>query len=157
MAHTPHGDLPQSENSQQEGPVEVISAEGQSLVEVPGNGFISNADMSRDGNDLVLESPDGATVVVEGYFLADPAPAIESPDGGVLTPSLLILLFAPPHNSQPIPPRRMKARLEPLKKLKARRPSHTQTEQATLLRSARRFIREILSKPAAKAPSTLSL
>ncbi|MCB1530948.1 MAG: FG-GAP repeat protein [Rhodospirillales bacterium] len=89
MAHTPHGDLPQSENSQQEGPVEVISAEGQSLVEVPGNGFISNADMSRDGNDLVLESPDGATVVVEGYFLADPAPAIESPDGGVLTPQLV--------------------------------------------------------------------
>ena len=66
-----------------------ISADGQNTLDVPDNGFVADAQMSRDGQDLVLESPNGETLVVEGYFTADPAPTIEAPDGSVLTGSLV--------------------------------------------------------------------
>lgn len=66
-----------------------ISAEGQNKVDVPDNGFIADAQMSRDGQNLVLETPSGETLVIEGYFVVEPAPVIESPDGSILTENLV--------------------------------------------------------------------
>ncbi len=69
--------------------VTTLSADGSTSVEVPGTDFISNAEITRDGQDLVLTAPDGSSVVIEGYFTASPAPVIESPEGAVLTPQLV--------------------------------------------------------------------
>jgi len=47
---------------------------------VPGNEFITHSEITRDGQDLVLHAPNGETIVIEGYFLADLAPMIVSDD-----------------------------------------------------------------------------
>ena len=67
----------------------VISPMGQSEVPVPGQGFISNAVMTQEGSDLILESPDGITLVIEGYFSGETPPDLISSDGKVLTPALV--------------------------------------------------------------------
>lgn len=66
-----------------------IDANTHNKIEVSNSDFIANANISRDSQDLVLETTDGNTVIVENYFTADPAPLIESPDGSVLTPNLI--------------------------------------------------------------------
>lgn len=66
-----------------------VSAEGADSVTVPSADFIRDADMTRDGHDLVLETANGETIVIEGYFLVEPAPSITSPEGLQLTPDLV--------------------------------------------------------------------
>ncbi len=66
-----------------------FQAHGQDRVELPSHAFISEATMTKDGDDLVLQTPDGQTAVIEGYFSADPAPLLQSPDGAALTPNLV--------------------------------------------------------------------
>jgi hypothetical protein len=58
------------------------------VVQLPDASFVRDADMSRDGVDLVLEGPSG-TIIVEGYFAAEPAPQLTAPDGATLTPDLV--------------------------------------------------------------------
>lgn len=67
----------------------VISPMGLSEVPVPGSSFISNAVMTQEGSDLILESPDGVTMVIEGYFSSDTPPNLISSDGKVMTPALV--------------------------------------------------------------------
>jgi hypothetical protein len=67
----------------------IIKAEGQDSIELPSNDFASNADILRDGQDLILEAPDGSIIVIEDYFSAHPAPLLQSPDGATLTPDLV--------------------------------------------------------------------
>lgn len=69
-------------------PVRVDAMTGE-RVDLPSADMVADAQMSRDGNDLVLRSPGGETVIVEGYFSAEPAPLLVSPDGSVLTPGLV--------------------------------------------------------------------
>ncbi|MCC7305880.1 MAG: FecR domain-containing protein [Alphaproteobacteria bacterium] len=64
-----------------------LSADGQT-VELPDASFVRDADIARDGADLVL-SHDGQTVVIEGYYAADPQPNLVAPDGATLTPDLV--------------------------------------------------------------------
>ncbi len=64
-----------------------MTAEGNT-VDLPDASFVRDADIQRDGMDLVLEGPDG-TIVIEGYFAADPAPDLVAPDGSTLTPELV--------------------------------------------------------------------
>lgn len=83
-----------SPNLQDQAPVTtaqniVISPAGLSEVPIPGHGFVSNAIMSQEGSDLVLETPDGITLVIEGYFSSDTPPNLVSPDGKVLSPALV--------------------------------------------------------------------
>lgn len=66
-----------------------IDANGQNSIEVPSNDFIADAAMSREGQNLVLEAPNGDTLVINNYFVADPSPVIESPDGSILTSNLV--------------------------------------------------------------------
>lgn len=65
-------------------------------VELPNESYVRDADISRDGMDLVLEAPDGSVVVVEGYFAAVPAPMLFAPDGSALTPALVQSFVAQP-------------------------------------------------------------
>jgi len=66
-----------------------FQADGAERIELPSADFIADAKMVRDGDDLVLEAPNGEIAVIEGYFNADPAPLLQSPDGATLTPNLV--------------------------------------------------------------------
>ena len=67
-----------------------IDVNGQESIEVPSNEFIANASITRDGQDLVLEAPNGEQIIVNDYFMVEPAaPMIESPDGSILTENLI--------------------------------------------------------------------
>ncbi|MCF8496176.1 MAG: FecR family protein, partial [Alphaproteobacteria bacterium] len=57
-------------------------------AQLPDASFVRDAVMSREGIDLILDGPNG-TVVIEGYFAADPAPNLVAPDGVTLTPHLV--------------------------------------------------------------------
>lgn len=67
----------------------VLQANGTDRLELPSADFIADAKMTRDGDDLVLETPAGEVAVIEGYFSADPAPLLHAADGAVLTPNLV--------------------------------------------------------------------
>lgn len=73
----------------------VLQASGD-RVELPDASFVRDAEMSREGMDLVLKAPDGSTVVIEGYFAAVPAPLLQAPDGSALTPELVQSFTAQP-------------------------------------------------------------
>ncbi len=66
-----------------------ILSSGGSTVALPDPALVRDADLSRDGQDLVLTLPDGSVTVIEGYFLADPPPMLTAPDGQTLTPDLV--------------------------------------------------------------------
>lgn len=68
---------------------EVFSAESGHAITLPSNDYVTNAEMVRDGADLVLRAPDGSEIVIQGYFNADPAPVLTSPEGASLTPALV--------------------------------------------------------------------
>lgn len=67
----------------------IIKAGSSETLSVPDAAFIASAEVSRDGQDLILTAPDGAVVIIEGYFSAEPQPMIVSPDGLALTPQLV--------------------------------------------------------------------
>lgn len=58
-------------------------------IQLPSNELISDAVMTRDGQDLTLETPNGETVVIQNYFISEPTPTIETPNGSVLTENLV--------------------------------------------------------------------
>lgn len=58
-------------------------------VDVPDAAFISHADILRDGQDLILQAPGGASVTVENYFALTPAPVIAAPGGAQLSPEMV--------------------------------------------------------------------
>lgn len=64
-----------------------LSNDGQD-VELPDESYVRDANITRDGVDLVLETSDG-TLIIEGYYTADPTPNLVAPDGITLTPSLV--------------------------------------------------------------------
>lgn len=66
-----------------------FQADGQERIELPSGDFIADAKMTRDGDNLVLETPNGETAVIEGYFSAEPCPLLQSADGATLTPNLV--------------------------------------------------------------------
>ncbi len=69
--------------------VETIQAIGQDSISLPDVNFIKNAELLRDGQDLILEGPDGSVIIIEDYFNASPAPLLQAPDGETLTPDLI--------------------------------------------------------------------
>lgn len=78
---------------------QVFSAESGHNITLPDHALVTNADMVREGADLVLHAPDGSEVVIEGYFNADPAPMILGPEGACLTPAL-VQAFS--HGAEPV-------------------------------------------------------
>ncbi len=68
---------------------EIIAVDGAEIISVPGSEFTGDAQMTREGHDLILEAPNGKIIVIEGYFLAEPAPVIQAADGSALTPQLI--------------------------------------------------------------------
>ena len=70
-----------AENSQQQN---VISLNGQEQIALPDVEFVKNSEILRDGQNLILETADGQSLVIEGYFNADPAPMLSAPDGSAV-------------------------------------------------------------------------
>ncbi|HEY8191379.1 MAG TPA: FecR domain-containing protein, partial [Alphaproteobacteria bacterium] len=68
---------------------EIIRAGGQDRIELPDSAFIADADIARDGADLILRAPDGHAITIEGYFNTDPAPVLTAPGGAHLSPALV--------------------------------------------------------------------
>lgn len=77
----------QGESSQTSSPSITIQATGDT-ADLPDASFVRDADIMREGADLVLNGPDGE-VIIEGYFSAIDAPTLIAPDGAALTPELV--------------------------------------------------------------------
>jgi len=67
---------------------QVLQADGSDHLVLPGSSYVRDADMSRDGMNLVLETDEG-TVVIENYFAQAEPPALAAPNGMQLTPELV--------------------------------------------------------------------
>ena len=52
-----------AENSQQQN---VISLNGQEQIALPDVEFVKNSEILRDGQNLILETADGQSLVIEG-------------------------------------------------------------------------------------------
>ena len=65
-----------------------LSYNGQDRIDLPDESFVRDADFSRDGTDLVLETDQG-TVTVENYFAGISPPNLVAPNGTTLTPELV--------------------------------------------------------------------
>ena len=77
------------EGSSGEGGSNTITLSGSELsVSLPDVSFVKDADISRDGMDLVLNGPQGE-VIIDGYFAAPDAPTLVAPDGSSLSPQLV--------------------------------------------------------------------
>lgn len=66
-----------------------FEANGQETINIPTGKFISDSEISRDGQDLTLTSTDGEIITVTDYFTAEQAPILQSPDGSILTENLV--------------------------------------------------------------------
>lgn len=60
----------------------------EGTIQLPDSSYVRDADLSRDGMDLVLEGPHGS-IVIDGYFAQLHAPTLVAPDGSNLTPDLV--------------------------------------------------------------------
>ncbi|MGE4313365.1 MAG: FecR domain-containing protein [Pseudobdellovibrionaceae bacterium] len=58
-------------------------------VPVPNAEFLSRAVMTQDGQDLIMETPDGLTLIIEGYFARPDTPDLVSPEGNKITPEMV--------------------------------------------------------------------
>lgn len=74
---------------------------------LPDAAFLTEGQFVRTGGDLVLSGTDGHQVIVRGYFSADAAPDLVTPDGSqVLTPNLVesfLMPLAPGQYAQAAP------------------------------------------------------
>lgn len=73
----------------------VVRADSASIVHLPDGNFVVSATFQRQGGDLVLTGADGRVVILEGYFLSDNPPDIETADGGFLTAQLVESFLLP--------------------------------------------------------------
>ena len=62
---------------------------GADHIDLPDASFVRDADMTRDGGNLILHTPNGQTIVIEGYFTAAHVPNLVAPDGSTLTPDMV--------------------------------------------------------------------
>ena len=78
----------------------VVDALSSETVMLPSGRFASDAQYSKHGTELHLTGPDGATVIVRDYFLAEPAPDLTTLEGGRHSAEL-VQSFTPPETAGP--------------------------------------------------------
>jgi len=74
--------------------IPVIIAEGP-IVTIPDSHLLFTAHFSRSGHDLVLTGEDGKAAVILDYFRDGDQPALASPEGATLSPSVVNALAGP--------------------------------------------------------------
>lgn len=89
MSRTPYDDINGEAGAVSGDKPLTMRADGQETIALPDSNFVQNAEILREGQDLILEGPDGSVIVIEGYFNADPAPLLQAPTGEALTPDLV--------------------------------------------------------------------
>lgn len=77
-----------------EAQVDVLDGRGDTVV-VNDARLLTMGDYARSGADLTITGPDGAVVVIEGYFLTDTPPDLAGPDGMVIAGTLAERLAGP--------------------------------------------------------------
>lgn len=77
-----------------------VTVEPGKPVEMPSGDFVANAEFTRDGHDLHLTSPEGKTIVIEGYFAQETQPDIVTADGAHLSPEMVDAFLPPQHAGQ---------------------------------------------------------
>ena len=71
-------------------------AAGQAAVTVPDAAFLSDAQYVRHGSDLYAADAAGRSIVIRGYFAADPAPDLVTADGARAASPEMIQSFVLP-------------------------------------------------------------
>src|SRR5687768_11127600 len=66
-----------------------FNAKSEGTINLPGHGSIADAELLRDGQDLILRAPDGSKIVIDNYFGVEHPPLLASGDGAALTPQLV--------------------------------------------------------------------
>lgn len=66
-----------------------IQAEPGAHIDLPSNAYVSDSQILRDGQDLLLRTADGPEILIENYFLAEPSPLLVSLQGAALTPEMV--------------------------------------------------------------------
>lgn len=69
--------------------IDAVPAVAGQPVFLPDGQFVVDASMQRQGDDLLLTGPNGDAILIQGYYLLDPPPAIETGDGGWFKSSLI--------------------------------------------------------------------
>ena len=81
--------------AQADGETIVIAATPSAALVVPRGTLLLVADFVRQGADLLLEGPDGARVLIKGYFALEEPPALMTEGGAMLSPDLVVRLAGP--------------------------------------------------------------
>ena len=68
--------------------VDTIETNGDMAVSLGADHLVRHAEMYKDGHDLILETPEGKTII-QDYYASDEAPNLVAADGTVLTPQLV--------------------------------------------------------------------
>lgn len=97
MARTPHDNFSgQADSLSIDQSTSIhLDAQSGSTLSLPGNEFVTDAQMFRDGQDLILRAPGGDEVTVNNYFAHEPAPTLVSEGGAALTPDLVESFVTP--------------------------------------------------------------
>ena len=78
----------------------VIQIQQGQPVELPNGAFVANAAFERQGEDLHMTSPDGQSIVIEDYFMQNPAPDLVTADGAFLPPEMVDAFLPPQYAGQ---------------------------------------------------------
>ncbi len=79
---------------------QIFSAVGQDKIILPDESFINDATIVKEGDNLVLTSPNGEIVVIEEYFTTTDSVDITSPNGGFLSSELIDSFIETSHSGQ---------------------------------------------------------
>ncbi|MGH1457092.1 MAG: FecR domain-containing protein [Alphaproteobacteria bacterium] len=88
MAYKTFDDYYEDLQAVDNGDIRLSALSEDNQVTLPDEKYIRDAELSRDGTDLILETSDG-TVIIEGYFAIEPTPNLVAPNGTTLTPDLV--------------------------------------------------------------------
>lgn len=69
-------------------PADIIKTNGDSSLALQDESLMRHAEMHKDGQDLVLETPKGQTII-QDYYASENAPNLVGADGRVLSPQLV--------------------------------------------------------------------
>jgi len=90
MARTPYEQHDGQAGTVSGDTAKTIQAGSDDILALPVDGdFIKNAELGREGQDLIIEGPDGTVIIIKDYFNAEPAPLLQSETGEALTPDLV--------------------------------------------------------------------
>ena len=87
MAYKDVNSFDRAEGEAQADNTQILQATDGTL-DLPDESYVRNADISREGADLVLNGPDGI-IIVESYFSQAQSPTLVAPNGASLSPQLV--------------------------------------------------------------------